>query len=224
MKKSLRLLAVMVAVATMTVIGAGLAEASNITFNFGACPSSPVVGTCPGNFGQNSATYTASGLSVVASGFSSSGLGSPNNLFLKMGSGDETGLGLAGTSDDEINHGQYIYLNMSDLVAHGLFSGVVGIGSLQSGEVASICTTTAVGTPGTTCLTATDSGGSLGSANITWSSADPVLSITATKGNILLVNDVTAASTVPEPASLSLFGIGLLGFGFLFRRQLKATV
>lgn|SRR5487761_39767 len=31
-------------------------------------------------------------------------------------------------------------------------------------------------------------------------------------------------STVPEPASLSLFGIGLLGFAFLFRRQLKATV
>ncbi len=28
----------------------------------------------------------------------------------------------------------------------------------------------------------------------------------------------------PEPASLSLFGIGLLGFAFLFRRQLKATV
>ncbi|MGH9355965.1 MAG: PEP-CTERM sorting domain-containing protein, partial [Terriglobia bacterium] len=131
----------------------------------------------------------------------------------------------AGTPDNEISAGQYIYLDVSDLVSHGIFSGIVGLGSVQSGEFASICTTTAVGTPGTTCLAAGDTGGSMGSANVTWSAADPVLSITATSGNVLLENDmVSIPSTVPEPASLSLFGIGLLGLALLFRRRLHATV
>jgi len=219
MRKSLRLLAIMVAVTAMTVIGAGLAKATNVTFNFAACPG---VVPCPGDFGTNTATYTTSGLSIVASGYSSSGTSTPVDLFLKNLGGTETGLGLAKTSDNEINPGQYIYLDMSNLVSHGLFSGVIGLGSVQSSEVGSICTTAAVGTPGSTCISVTDSGGNLGSANVTWSSADPILSITATTGSVLLVNDVTAVT--PEPASLSLFGIGLLGFAFLFRRQLKATV
>src|SRR5579875_342685 len=216
MKRSLRLLGSIVAVVAITVMGAGLAKATNVTFNFAGCPSSSV-SACPGDFGTNTATYTAGGLSIVASGYGSSGTSSPVDLFLKAGGGDENGLGLNGTFDNEINAGQYIYLDMSNLVSHNVFSGVVGLGSVQSGEAGSICTTTAVGTPGSVCTSVGDSGGSMGSASVTWSAADPVLSITATSGNVLLVKNVSTVT--PEPASLSLFGIGLLGVAFLFRRQ-----
>ncbi len=217
MSNTLRFLAILAAVA----IGTAMAQATSVTFNFAACPSSPVVGACPGDFGQNSATYTSGGLSIVASGYSSTGLTNPDNLFLKDAPIDEDGLGLNATSDNEANPGQYIYLDMSNLVSHGLFSGSIGLSSVQSGEIGSICTTTAVGSPGTACVSVNDAGGNMGSANITWSASDPVLSITAASGSVLLVSDVTAIT--PEPASLSLFGIGLLGLGLLFRRQLRST-
>lgn len=37
-------------------------------------------------------------------------------------------------------------------------------------------------------------------------------------------NSVSATLTTPEPASLGLFGIGLLGLAFVYRRRLKALV
>ena len=217
MKKSLRLLAVVVGISAMTVIGAGRARATSVTFNFGACPSSPA--TCPGDFGTNTATYTSSGLSVVASGYGSSGTSHPLDLFLKMGGGDEDGLGLNPSSDNEINPGQYIYLDLSNLVSHSIFSGLIGLGSVQSGEAGSICTTAAVGTPGSTCISVGDSGGSMGSASVTWSAADPILSFTASPGSVLLDNLSVSVSTVPEPASLTLFGTGLLALALLIRRK-----
>jgi len=219
MRKSFRLLAMMVVVIGMTVMGADLAKATNVTFDFTACPSGV---SCPGDFGTNTATYTSSGMSIVAWGYGSSGTAQPLDLFLKDGPTDEDGLGLNPSADNEVNPGQYIYLDMSNLVSHGLFSGIVGLGSIQSGETGSICTTTAVGMPGSVCTSVTDSGGSMGSANVTWSASDPILSITASSGSVLIVNGIIAAT--PEPASLSLFGIGLLGVAFLFRRQLKAVV
>ena len=217
MRNPLKFFAILAVVAVGTV----MAHATSVTFNFAACPTGVVAGSCPGDFGQNSATYTSGGLSIVASGYSSAGTTNPDNLFLKDGPTDEDGLGLNATSDNEANPGQYIYLDMSNLVSHGLFSGIIGLSSVQSGEVGSVCTTTAVGSPGTACVSVNDAGGSMGSANITWSASDPVLSITATSGSVLLVNDVTALT--PEPASLSLFGIGLLGLGLLFRRQSRSA-
>ncbi|MGH9355401.1 MAG: PEP-CTERM sorting domain-containing protein [Terriglobia bacterium] len=217
MRNTLRLLAVLAAVA----VGTGMAHATTITFNFGACPSGPVAGSCPGDFGQNSATYTSGGLSIVASGYSSSGLANPDNLFLKAESPDETGLGLAGTYANEANPGQYIYLDMSKLAGRGIFTGVIGLGSVEAGEVGSVCTTAAVGTPGTSCISAGDGGSGLSSATLTWSLSDPVLSVTASPGSVLLTS--VLLDDAPEPASLSLFGIGLLSLGLLYRRRLKSA-
>ena len=216
MRNTLRLLVALAAVAA----GTGMAQATTITFNFAACPTGSVAGSCPGDFGQNSATYTSGGLSIVASGYSSSGLAHPDNLFQKVESPVETGLGLAGTYANEANPGQYFYLDMSKLAAHGIFSGVIGLGSVEAGEVGSVCTTAAVGTPGTACVSAGDGGSGLSSATLTWSASDPILSITASPGSVLLTS--VLINDASEPASLSLFGIGLLGLGLLFRRRLTS--
>jgi hypothetical protein len=194
--------------------------ASTVTFNFGSCGSisSSFSGTCPGDLGTDTATFTSSGLSVTATGYLNTS--KPNNLFVKSDGAEETGLGLTGTADDEVGVGQYIYLDMSDLLSHGIDSGTLWIGSAQSGEDAMVCETSAVGTPGTTnCLTAMGNSSGLTSLAVDWSSGNPILSITASgnSSNVLVAKAVTV-SPVPEPSSMALFGTMLLAFAFAYHR------
>lgn len=219
----LRLLALMTAA---LVFGSAPAWASSIDFAFGNCATitSSIPGSCPGNLGTDQATYSvtvgANTYSVTATGYKSAT--ATDNLYVKNGGTSEFGLGLNGTSDNEINHGQYIYLDFSNLASHGVLSGTIGLGSVQSGEEGSICSTAAVGTPGTVCTNVGSSGGDMGSLAVTWTAADPFFDITVPedKGNVLVLSDlsVTPTSTTPEPASMALFGTGLLAFGLFFKR------
>src|SRR5579875_1727143 len=161
--------------------------ASTVTFNFGSCGSisSSISGTCPGDLGTDTATFTSSGLSVTATGYLNTS--TTNNLFVKSDGAEETGLGLTGTADD---------------------------------EVAMVCETSAVGTPGTTnCLTAMGNSSGLTSLAVDWSSGNPILSITASgdSSNVLVAKAVTV-SPVPEPSSMALFGTMLLAFAFAYHR------
>ena len=124
--------------------------------------------------------------SITASGYKSKT--ATDNLYVKNDSPSEYGLGLNGTSDNEINSGQYIYLDFSSLANQGILDGTIGLGSVQSGEEGSICSTTAVGTPGTVCTSVGDSGSDLGSLGVTWTKADPFFDITVPKGkgNVLV--------------------------------------
>lgn len=194
--------------------------ASTVTINFGSCGSisSSFPGTCPGNLGTDTATYTNSGLSITATGYLNTS--TTNNLFVKSGGAEETGLGLAGTKDNEVGMGQYIYLDMSDLLNHGIDSGTLWIGSAQPGEDATVCETSAVGTPGTTdCSTVMGNSSGLASLNVDWTKGDPILSITAAvdSSNVLVAKSITT-SPVPEPSSMALFGTMLLAFAYAYYR------
>ncbi len=208
------------------VLGTAPTWASNINFAFGNCATitSSYTGSCPGNLKTDTATYSvtvgANTYSITATGYINST--TTRDLFVKNDGPSEYGLGLNSTSDNEINYGQYIYLDFSNLASQGILSGTIGLGSVQSGEEGQICTATAVGTPGTVCTTVGDSGGDLGSLAVTWTAADPIFDITVPKdkGNVLVLSDlsVTPVSTTPEPASVALFGTGLLALAFFVKR------
>ncbi|MGH9406111.1 MAG: hypothetical protein ACRD3D_09800, partial [Terriglobia bacterium] len=115
--------------------------AGTLTFDLSTCADVTSPSPCHTNadLGTNTATYTKSGVTITAEGFSSSGISKPNDLYIKSAGATEEGLGLNGTSDDEINVGQYIYLNLSQLAAMSILGGNLELGSVQVGEVGKVC-------------------------------------------------------------------------------------
>jgi hypothetical protein len=143
----------------------------------------------------------------------------PVHLYYKADGGDETGLGLVGTSDHEIGHGQTVTLNLSALAAAGYSNFRLTVGSVQSGEDFTIGGS-ASGTFGVSSdnvpilllsgaiplgatITITDSG-------------------TAPAGDVLIVSASADAprgeERVPEPATFALAGSALSALFFLRRR------
>jgi hypothetical protein len=207
MKRTLALLA-----SVMGLIAVAPVWAGTITFNFGDCGSLVTSGTCPGDLGGGPQIFTDSTgtYAVEAEGFNSSG--NSIDLFVKDDGGGETGLGLAGTLQNEINSGQLIVMDLADLTAHGFDSGTVTLGSLQSDETGWVCTAPSLAA----CQSVTGSGTTAtGTVDVTWSESAPFLlfaQVEASGGGNFLVDSLTAqASTVPEPGSDVLFMLGLLG-------------
>src|SRR5690349_23164453 len=109
--------AVLVFAAGVALAGAVLpAAAINITYDFTNCaeitaplPSPPT--TCPGDTLTPTLTYTVSGVSLKANGFSGLGPSAPpNNLFIKTAGAGENGLGLSGQTATEIQPNTFIQL------------------------------------------------------------------------------------------------------------------
>jgi hypothetical protein len=97
----------------------------------------------PGGMNQDAGsthlTFTQLGYSISAYGYTNStGTGTPLGLYYKNSGFDETGLGIAGPSDHELQGGgtqplQFITLDISSLLSTGkVFDGAIEIGSVQS--------------------------------------------------------------------------------------------
>lgn len=219
----IRTLGVLVALALFTTTTAWTAP---LTFNFGCGEiTSSYSGSCPGNLKTNTATFTSSGLGITAKGYSSTGTSHPNNLYV-FSTG---GLGLAG-GNNEIQSGDYIYLNLSNLVSDGILSGTLELEDVTSSTEADVCTTSAVGTPGSTCVEFTNPPGNGGTVSgddvtmpITWTATDDILSITVPttcmSGEVVLDSlTVNTDADAPEPSSLLLFGTMLIALALVYRR------
>ena len=174
------------------------------SYDFTACPASNPSCTVNAPL-PSTVTYTNNGISITANGYSGvPGTLSPKALFFKNGgSPAETGLGIAGSTDDEIGPGFVIQLDLTNLAKAGVTSGTLTIGSVQVGDSFQICNSAALGTIGTCGSPVAGNAGAIFPEAITWSVANPIISVIAgpnpahTADNVLLVGQFTTPNPTP---------------------------
>ena len=99
---------------------------------------------------QGSPTYF-----ITASGYDNAGgAGIPHSLFFKNAGGDEIGLGLTNTLDNELQisgstASNYIQLDLTSILLQGFTNGKIKVGSVQSGESFSLWGSNTQGSLGT---------------------------------------------------------------------------
>jgi hypothetical protein len=189
------------------------ARADSVSYNFSGCTDAH---KCSGNTGSTTANYTSDGYTITATAFSKNNY----DLYIKTDGGDEHGLGMTGTSDDEIEPHEFIQLNVTNLFNAGATSGTLELGSVQSGEGYQICVSNVDGSDTGHCFK-----GNLDEKPITvnFGGGYDYIDITATKGDVLISSlCVQTPTPTPEPSSLMLFGSGVLSLVGLVRKRVIA--
>jgi PEP-CTERM motif len=189
------------------------ARADGVSFNFGGCTVAPVV--CSGDVGSVTANYTSNGHTIIATAFSISNY----DLFIKNGPtlpADEQGLGMVGTTDHEIQPGEFIQLNVTSLAQAGFTTASLILGSVQLGEGYQICVSNVAGSDSGHCFTGNLD---LSPVTVNFGSGYNYIDVTATTGDVLIAKGLVAT---PEPSSLMLLGAGLLALVGLALRKVVA--
>jgi hypothetical protein len=190
-----------------SVIASSAAQANTLTatYNF----QSPVDGL------GTTQSYTVSGLTITAAGFSSSNFSIPNAaLFDKTGGGDEHGLGLKNSPDHEVTAGSYIRV--------GLPANISAVSFIMDSSTAGEGWKVYGSNSPTGSLTLLLSGTGEQSHSL---AVYPYYFFTATSGNVLLgsFTIVDPPTTTPLPAALPLFATSLGAMGLLGWRRKRGA-
>jgi len=191
----------------------GAAQASPITWDMsgGVAPPGMAVGTTH--------NFSADGITISAAGFTNATQSTPTNLFLKNLHGDEVGLGIASGIDHEISGPDVVVVNFSSAIAAGLTAAsfdfkMDSVTGTDSWKVLGSTTGTA-GSFNHTVMSGHDEAVHSGLPLFNF------YEVSAPTGTVLLaaVSGTKAQVSVPEPATLGLMVLGLLGAGFAGRRR-----
>jgi hypothetical protein len=177
-------------------------SADTLTYDF----SSPT-----GVLGASQA-YMSDGATVTARGYSGVStptmVGSPTDLFGKALGGDENGVGISGTPNNEIQDNFFVQLDLTDVFSKfKVTSEQLAMGSVQEGDAYDIYGSNTLGVPGTKIISAGTLNGTL--FDIPNFGNYSFISAAAADGDVLLSQLSLVGTAIPEPSSLALAAVGL---------------
>jgi hypothetical protein len=162
--------------------------------------------------------FTQSGVKITAYSYAISG---PRpDLYGKNSGPGETGLGLTNDPDHEINTSDFVQMDFADPLALKMAVAEFQMGSVQSGEGWALYGSNQLGSLGDKLMASTSE------ALLTvpdWGSYR-YYSWTATAKNVVLgeivltKNDVTTATSTPEPGTMAATAGALIGLSMMIRR------
>ncbi len=162
-----------------------------------------------GEVGSSSQTFTSSGYNITAYGYTVGSPVTPLGLYFKNQGTDETGLGIVGPADHELQGNgvsplQFIQLDVSSILAAGFTDGKIEIGSVQAGsnDTFVILGSSTLGDPGQQIGGVYDNSSDMVFLSIADFASYKFISIGALSGDVLPVAFQATLAPVPEISAL----------------------
>lgn len=190
------------AFAVVCMFAASSAWATVVTWNLNPAGAE-------GEIGSSTQAFTSSGYSITAYGYTVGSPITPLGLYFKNQGADETGLGVVGPADHELQGNgvypmQFIQLDVSSILASGFSDGKIEIGSVQAGssDTFVIWGSSSLGDPGHQVGGVYDSSSDLAFVSIADFASYKFISIGALSGDVLPVAFQATMAPVPEMSAL----------------------
>lgn len=160
-----------------------------------------------GAVGSTTQSFTSSGYTIAAAGYTVGFPSTPLGLYYKNGGGDAVGLGVTSTSDHELQGNgfypaQFIQLNIGSLVSQGFTDAKIEVGSVGAGDTFVLWGSTSLTDPGHQIGGLYTSSSDLQFIDIGDLSSYAYISIGAITGGVLATVFQATYSYVPEMSAL----------------------